>query len=227
MALILCIETATEICSVALADGGKIIAAEDLFEPNEHASKLHLLANNVLLRAQVSYQKLSAVAVSKGPGSYTGLRVGVAAAKGFCFALNIPLIGINTLYAMALGYADKKTPEASALLIPMIDARRMEVYTAAFNSSLQAIMPTEAHIVTPESFTNFNYNPIHIFGNGAAKCKQVLNNKNFLITDFTCSATYMAMAANQAYKHKEFEELAYFEPYYLKDFITTTPKKLI
>lgn len=228
MAYILCIETATEICSVALINNDKIIAFEHDLSGNSHASKLHLLVENVLQKANIGFNDLNAVAISKGPGSYTGLRVGVSAAKGYCYVLNIPLIAINTLQSLANGYL-MQHPNYSGLICPMIDARRMEVYCAVFDSNLNEILPTQAKIIDEHSFANeLAQNEIVFIGNGAEKCngKFETQNPKFEI-GYVCNATYLSSLAHKAFEQKQFEDVAYFEPYYLKDFVGTVAKKLV
>lgn len=228
MAYILCIETATEICSVALINNDKIIAFEHDLTGNSHASKLHLLVENVLQKANISFNDLNAVAISKGPGSYTGLRVGVSAAKGYCYVLKIPLLSINSLLSLANGYL-MQNPNYSGLICPMIDARRMEVYCAVFDSNLNEILPTQAKIIDEHSFANeLAQNEIIFIGNGAEKCngKFETQNPKFEI-GYVCNATYLSSLAHKAFEQKQFEDVAYFEPYYLKDFVGTVAKKLV
>ncbi len=228
MAYILCIETATEICSVALINNDKIIAFEHDLSGNSHASKLHLLVENVLQKANIGFNDLNAVAISKGPGSYTGLRVGVSAAKGYCYVLNIPLIAINTLQSLANGYL-MQNPNYSGLICPMIDARRMEVYCAVFDSNLNEILPTQAKIIDEHSFANeLAQNEIVFIGNGAEKCngKFETQNPKFEI-GYVCNASFISTLAQASFDKNEFEDVAYFEPFYLKDFVGTIAKKLI
>lgn len=228
MAYILCIETATEICSVALINNDKIIAFEHDLTGNSHASKLHLIVENVLQKANISFNDLNAVAISKGPGSYTGLRVGVSAAKGYCYVLKIPLLSINSLLSLANGYL-MQNPNYSGLICPMIDARRMEVYCAVFDSNLNEILPTQAKIIDEHSFANeLAQNEIIFIGNGAEKCngKFETQNPKFEI-GYVCNATYLSSLAHKAFEQKQFEDVAYFEPYYLKDFVGTVAKKLV
>ncbi len=232
MAYILCIETATEICSVAIAFNGETIAIENDYSGNSHASQLHLIVARVLQKAGITFKELSAVAISKGPGSYTGLRVGVSAAKGYCYVLNIPLIAINTLQSLANGYL-MQNPNYSGLICPMIDARRMEVYCAVFDSNLNEILPTQAKIIDELSFANeLAQNEIVFIGNGAEKC----NGKFEYLSRFSgtkfeigyvCNASFISTLAQAAFDKNEFEDLAYFEPFYLKDFVGTIAKKLI
>lgn len=224
MAKILCIETSTEICSVALAEHGKTVALYELQEGNRHASHLTSLISEVL---HGNLKSIDAVAVSMGPGSYTGLRVGVSTAKALCFALRIPLIAIPTLESLAHYFRSKHgNPDSSANLIPMIDARRMEVYTAAFDSQLKQILPTCALIINAGSFEAQLVQPTYFFGNGAAKCKSVIiASSAMFVDDVQCSADGMTVLAQKAFDAHRFEDVAYFEPFYLKDFVGTKAKK--
>jgi tRNA threonylcarbamoyladenosine biosynthesis protein TsaB len=230
MSLILNIDTATDVCSVTLSENAQIIARKEQQGTYSHAENLTLFITEVCSQANVSLNDLDAIAVGKGPGSYTGLRIGVSVAKGLCFALNKPLIAINTLQAMASGFSEKNhsvLPE-NALLCPMIDARRMEVYTALYTIDGNEKMGTCAMIISENSFENYlAKNKLFFFGNGAAKCKSVLErNGNVRFHDSPVFATEgMALLSNTAHEKKQFEDVAYFEPYYLKDFITTVPKK--
>ncbi len=230
MPKILCIETATEVCSVAISSQGKLLALEENHDGNAHASQLHNLVQKVLDSAGITLQDLDAVAVSKGPGSYTGLRVGVSTAKGYCYALGIPLIAINTLESLVraqeLGEREQAT---KSLYVPMLDARRMEVYCAVFDSRANMIQETEAKIMDESSFEDLlDENEIYFLGNGAVKCKNLLTHPNAKFLDnVLCSAKGMVDAAFEAFQAKRFEDTAYFEPFYLKDFVGTTPKKLV
>ncbi len=225
MATILQIETATPVCSVALSINGKTIALKEEAAQNIHAASLTLFIEKVMKSANLKFTDLDAVAVSKGPGSYTGLRIGVSTAKGLCFALDKPLIAINTLQMMANGYM-LQNPNYEGLICTMIDARRMEVFTAIYNSNLQEVEATNAKIVSETSFNSMlEGNDITFIGDGAEKCKLVLNHQNahFSSLNFN-SATNMSALALQAYNNQNFEDVAYFEPFYLKDFVFTTPK---
>lgn len=231
MAYILCIETATEICSVAIAKNGKTIALVENNLSNSHASQLHILVAKALEQVNLHFSNLQAIAVSKGPGSYTGLRVGVSTAKGYCYALQIPLIAINTLQSLANGYM-QNNQSYNGLICPMIDARRMEVYCAIFNNNLEEILPTQAKIIDENSFhEELQQNEIVFIGNGATKCKEIISNNEQGMSNFegnySCNASYLSSIAQQAFDKKQFEDVAYFEPYYLKDFVGTVAKKLI
>lgn len=228
MSTLLQIETATQVCSVAISVNGKTIALKEEAAQNIHAAKLTSFIAEVMQVADLTYADLDAVAVSKGPGSYTGLRIGVSTAKGLCFALDKPLIAVNTLRMMASGYCSV-FPDWTGLICPMIDARRMEVFTAVFDKELQEVSATHAKIVDEESFLSLlEQNKIAFIGDGAEKCQLSIRHENahFYTANFN-SADYMSNLANQAYQAKNFEDVAYFEPYYLKDFVFTTPKKKI
>jgi tRNA threonylcarbamoyladenosine biosynthesis protein TsaB len=225
---ILAIETSTRVCSVSLFSGNDVIDTKSITEQNAHASHLTLLIENVLTGSGIDFKQLNAIAVSKGPGSYTGLRIGVSAAKGLCYALDIPLISVNTLQSMAKGMrAFHKEPEDNLLYCPMIDARRMEVYCAIFDQKGNEIRKTRAEIIDKHSFSDYLSNNKLVFaGDGAEKCKSVLaDNENTVFPDrFEISAETLAETAFQKYTDKQFEDTAYFEPYYLKDFIAGKPK---
>ncbi|MEJ5963060.1 tRNA (adenosine(37)-N6)-threonylcarbamoyltransferase complex dimerization subunit type 1 TsaB [Pedobacter immunditicola] len=226
MAKILQIETATQTCSVALAVDGKNIALKEETAHNIHASSLTLFIQEVMQAASLSFQDLDAVAVSKGPGSYTGLRIGVSTAKGLCYASDKPLIAVDTLAMMAHGFR-KANPDYTGLVCPMIDARRMEVYTCLFDHQLKPIVPVTAKIIDGDSFSaDLQDHKIAFIGDGALKCNEVLQGPNADFSDqLFNSAANMTVLAEAAYKAGKFEDVAYFEPYYLKDFMFTTPKK--
>ena len=222
--MILQIETATTSCSIALANEGKVLASKEVTGRNVHAERITLFIDEVIASAGIKYEDLDAIAVSSGPGSYTGLRIGVSTAKGLCFALGKPLIAVETLEAMASGVADRTGHQAdnTILLCPMIDARRMEVYTAVFKADGTRVRPTSAEIINEDSFTDLLCdNKILFFGDGAEKCREILGkNANALfLEDFINSATDLSKKAFEKFERKEFEDVAYFEPYYLKDFI--------
>lgn len=226
MAKILQIETATAVCSVALSVDGKTVSVKEESGQNLHASKLTLFIDEVLKSAGVNYNELDAIAVSKGPGSYTGLRIGVSTAKGLCYALDKPLIAIETLKMMAAGF-QSENPDYTGLICSMIDARRMEVYTSVFDSNLNVLLPTEAKIIDETSFADLlATQQITFLGDGAAKCAAVLTHENasFNTANFN-AATYMSALAETAFQQKNFEDVAYFEPFYLKDFVVTQSKK--
>jgi len=229
MSLILQIETATASCSVALARDGTVLGFKQVNERNVHAEVITLFIDEVIAAAGFAYNDLDAIAVSSGPGSYTGLRIGVSTAKGLCFALDKPLIAIETLAVMACGITkrDGYTPGSELLLCPMIDARRMEVFTAVFNANGNQIIPTSAEIIDENSFSDLLANKkILFFGDGAEKCRSVLseNPNAIFFPDFVNSAVDLTKKAAEKFKNKAFENVGYFEPYYLKDFIAGRKK---
>ncbi|MCO4292326.1 tRNA (adenosine(37)-N6)-threonylcarbamoyltransferase complex dimerization subunit type 1 TsaB [Solitalea sp. MAHUQ-68] len=227
MALILSIETATACCSVALSNNEQVIAFKEETSPNIHASSLTVFIEEILQASGLSVADLDAIAVSMGPGSYTGLRIGVSTAKGLCYSLNKPLIAINTLKAMANGYLLNNDTSNGVLLCPMIDARRMEVFTTIYNQQLNEVEATNAAIINETSFTELlGEQKIVFFGNGAEKCKSMLTSENALFdTGAYNSARFVAPLAYVKYLQNSFEDVAYFEPFYLKDFVSTQPKK--
>lgn len=222
MSLILQIETATTMCSVALALNGDVLAVKELNERNVHASQITLYIDQVMRSAGKTYQDLDAVSISKGPGSYTGLRIGVSTAKGLCYALDIPLISVDTLEAMASGFMAAH-PEimSNALLCPMIDARRMEVYTAVLDTQLRQIEPVSAKILDEGSFDKyFSSHPVFFFGDGAGKSQGLYSvNKNYNFREYENSAVHLSAISLKKLHNGETENMAYFEPFYLKDFI--------
>ena len=225
MSIILGIETSTKICSVAVSDGKKLLAIEEEGGAYSHSEKLTVFIQKVLAKANVQLKDLDVIAVSKGPGSYTGLRIGVSVAKGLCYALEKPLIAVDTLQAMA-----RNSLLSGNLLCPMIDARRMEVYTALYNRENKSVTPISAKIIDENSFSEeLTNNQITFFGDGAEKCMEVLGksaNAKFYDKGFP-SAEFINQIALEKFNQQDFEDVAYFEPYYLKDFIGTTPKKLL
>ncbi len=226
MGLILMIETATEICSVALALNGNIISIRENEKGNSHSANVAVFIDEVFKESAKLPSDIEAVAISKGPGSYTGLRIGVSSAKGMCYALNIPLIAIETLKSMSIGFLQKTKIEKDALLCPMIDARRMEVYSAFYNSNLDVFRDVKAEIVEEITYADYlKEHKIYFFGNGAVKCREVLGNyKNAIIVeDIFLSAENMVKLAEEKFIKNEFENTAYFEPFYLKDFIAAKP----
>lgn len=224
--MILQIETATTACSVALAHNGKVIAQRLLNQRNIHAEVITLFVEQVIAEANMTYAGLDAVAVSCGPGSYTGLRIGVSTAKGLCYALDKPLIAIETLQAMTSGVILKGNYPENALFCPMIDARRMEVFTAVFDVNLNKVVATAALIIDGESFAGLlAEHQIYFFGDGAAKCRETITHANArFIYDYINDAADMAAIAQEKFNNKTFEDVAYFEPYYLKDFIAGVKK---
>jgi tRNA threonylcarbamoyladenosine biosynthesis protein TsaB len=221
MALILNIESATNVCSVALALDGKMIALREEKEGRSHALLLTTFIAQCLEIAGCKLPDIDAVAVSKGPGSFTGLRIGVASAKGLCFALNKPLLAVNTLQAMAATFMLKHSETENILLCPMIDARRMEVYSALLDSDLSFKKETCAEILTPDSYKNIlNRQKIAFFGDGMTKMRALLEDATNAVFDDTIlpSALGMLEFSEKSYQLHAFEDIAYFEPFYLKDF---------
>lgn len=231
MSLILGIETATTICSVALSKDGQQIAIKEEGGSYSHAEKLTPFIEAVLQEANMSLKEIDAIAVSKGPGSYTGLRIGTSTAKGLCYALNIPLISVSTLQAMAKKVSESlNNPSKNTLLCPMIDARRMEVYTALYNTQNEVVDSITAKIITPTSFQEYTQeNSILYFGDGAKKCNELLkaNEQLSYMDEGFPSASYINKIGHEKFLNQVFEDVAYYEPYYLKDFIATTAKKLL
>ena len=220
---ILNIETATKNCSVALSKNGETIALREIAEEGfSHAEKLHVFIEEIISEKAISFQDLNAIAVSQGPGSYTGLRIGVSSAKGLCYALNIPLIAVDTLQSLA---AQISIP--NGLIIPMIDARRMEVFSATFDGQLNTIQAVAAEIITEDSYKELEQE-IHFIGDGASKCKAFLNKSNFIFHDNIIypSAKEMSFLSFEKYKKSDTVDVAYFEPLYVKDFMLTKKKVL-
>ena len=231
MALILAIETGTDICSVALIREGELIALRESDEERNHAKKIAVFVDELLREYDIAAEELDAVAVSKGPGSYTGLRIGVSFAKGLCYGQNIPLVAVGSLDSLVevaredfeAGIIDIEQWD-NALLCPMIDARRMEVYTQLFDTDGVAQSEVEAKIIDTESFAEERKDRTFvIFGNGAKKCTEVLEGATFI--EVVPSARGMARLAEQAFAEGKTEDVAYFEPFYLKDFVVGTAKK--
>jgi tRNA threonylcarbamoyladenosine biosynthesis protein TsaB len=222
LSYILNIETATKNCSVALAKDGKTILCKEIAEEGySHAERLHVFIEAIIEEAGITLQDLSAIAVSQGPGSYTGLRIGVSAAKGLCYALDIPLIAVDTLHALA-----SQVTISSGLIIPMIDARRMEVYSAIFSPTLEKKREVLAQIIDDYSFED-KQETLYFIGDCAEKCKSVLTKENhvFLEEIVYPSAKEMSALSFEKFKISDTVDVAYFEPYYLKDFMITAPKK--
>jgi len=228
MSIILSIETATQVCSVALHEDNKLIGAKELLEDRSHSENLAVMIRDLLSLTGKSVNDLSAVAVSKGPGSYTGLRIGVSMVKGLCYGLNIPLISVNSLLSMA--YEVQLQNNDNFDLCPMLDARRMEVYYLITGPDLKIKQKTKALVIDDSSFdAELRKGEILFFGNGMTKCRKILEkNKNaHFIDNIYPKAANIGYLACKKYENKDFENTETFEPFYLKDFIATIPKKLI
>ena len=232
MALILCIETGTDICSVGIARDGELISLRESDEGRDHARQVGVFVDELLDEMGLQPEDLDAVAVGKGPGSYTGLRIGVSFAKGLCYGIQKPLIAIGSLNALTevaredyeAGILDVEGWD-DAVLCPMVDARRMEVYTQRFDAEGKALSEVTAEIIDGESFAaeRVSERPFVIFGNGAKKCEEVLSGAQWVAV--APSARGLVRLAEEAFEAGQFEDIAYFEPFYLKDFVGTTSKK--
>lgn len=224
--MILCIETATSICSVSLCHNGDIIDIKESSEEKSHAALLTVFIEEILNRAGIEASSLDAVAVSRGPGSYTGLRIGVSAAKGIAYGAGMPLIAISTTTIMYHGGRKKGEYD---FYCPMIHARRMEVYTAVYDNKGNEIKSVSAQIIKGDSFSDiFDRGTVLFFGDGATKCKNIINHPSASFDEsFRISSGYMCRPVQEIFLDKKFEDVAYFEPFYLKDFIATIPKKNI
>lgn len=230
MALILCIETGTDVCSVGLSRDGEMMSVRQSDEGRDHAAKVGVFVSELLNENSILMDDIDAVAVGKGPGSYTGLRIGVSFAKGLCYGASKPLIGISSLESLAqvaindisMGIIEPK--EEQLLLCPMVDARRMEVYAQVFDNNLKALCEPKAEIVESGSFSTITSGRhMLIFGSGAKKCEGIIPGTEY--AEVTPSASGMAQLAERAFNEGRFESTAYFEPFYLKDFIVTTSRK--
>ena len=222
MSFILNIETATKNCSVSIAKNGATIVCKEIAEEGySHAEKLHVFIEEVIAEAGISVQDLAAIAVSQGPGSYTGLRIGVSAAKGLCFALNLPLIAVDTLQTLA-----SQAKVTDGKIIPMLDARRMEVYSEVFDANLEIERKIEAEVITEDSFASYT-ETVYFVGDCAEKCKPVLTKANFVFLEDIKfpSADAMSKISYDKYQKSDTVDVAYFEPYYLKDFMMAPPSK--
>lgn len=235
MATILNIETSTEVCSVALSKNGNLLFEKESRDGLRHSELLTVFIEQLFNENNIDFNSLDAIAVCKGPGSYTGLRIGISVAKGLCYALEKPLISVGTLDSLA-NFTSKNIAlfgdfekENNVLICPMIDARRMEVYTALYNKTGDIIQPVSAEIIDENSFTDFlKQNKILFFGNGAEKCKAQLTHPNAVFKGPSMtSARFMQILAEEKHNKKEFEDIAYFEPFYLKNFVATIPKNKI
>ena len=230
MSCILNIETSTDVCSVAISDSGQVIFnKEDHSGPN-HAVKLGVYVDEALDFLDSHGLPLEAVAVSCGPGSYTGLRIGVSMAKGICYGRGVKLIAVPTLELMAVPVLLGEHPkQEDALIVPMLDARRMEVYAEVLDRALRVVRPIQADIVDADTYKEYlDQHPVYFFGNGAAKCMETINHPNaHLVEGIEPLAKNMAPLAEKRFVEGKFEDVAYFVPFYLKDFVAKMPKKLI
>ncbi|NND16831.1 MAG: tRNA (adenosine(37)-N6)-threonylcarbamoyltransferase complex dimerization subunit type 1 TsaB [Eudoraea sp.] len=223
MALILHIETATTNCSVSLAEAGQLLLLKEHASPQySHAEELHVFIEELMKEAGRSFPELSAVAVSKGPGSYTGLRIGVSAAKGLCYALDIPMISVSTLESLALHQQN-----SDGYVIPVLDARRMEVYSAVYSADFEQVREIKAEIIDETSFAEFLEKRVClILGPGAQKCSEVIQHRHAIFnSEALPSAAEMIPIAHAKWETRSFEDVAYFEPFYLKEFITTAKRQ--
>ena len=220
MSILLNIETSSKNCSVSVSQEGKLKSIIEIYsEHYSHSENLHNFISEALKKIKLNPNDLDAIAVGKGPGSYTGLRIGVAAAKGLCFALNIPLIGINSLQILSQKY--KAKPDE--ILFPMFDARRMEVYTMVMNSNKEILKKTSSEIIKQDVFDDFSKKKTWVFfGEGSVKCKEIIKGEHVKFVDDIMypSASEMILLSYEYFKEKKFEDIAYFEPYYLKEFIS-------
>lgn len=226
MPLLLLLETATDVCSIGISRDGEMLAIRQTSEPNAHSSQITVLIGECAEAAGVGLGELDAVVVSKGPGSYTSLRVGTSAAKGICYALDLPLIAVDTLQSLALAAA-ASVRNADAMYCPMIDARRMEVYTALYDAAGNALAPLQSMILEADSFDAYfeQQKSIVFCGNGAAKCSTVISCPTATFIPSRCDAAYLMAPAEAAFREKHFEDLAYFTPNYFKAPNITTPKQ--
>lgn len=222
MTMILNLETATTNCSVSIARNGEIISLREDNSPNySHSEQLHIFIEEALKGASLTFKDISAVAVSKGPGSYTGLRIGVSAAKGLCFSLDLPLISVSTLESLAMQGHEKNYD----FIIPVLDARRMEVYSAIFDAQGNRLRETKAEIINKDSFLEYaQKGSVLLIGDGAEKCRELLDHPNFSFLTALPTAKEMGELSYKKFKANDFENVAYFEPYYLKDFMLPTKK---
>jgi tRNA threonylcarbamoyladenosine biosynthesis protein TsaB len=226
MAVLLLMETAAAVCSVALSKDGTLLGIRESHSRNVHAERVSVFTAELLADAGLQPEEVDAVAVSMGPGSYTGLRIGVASAKGFCYATGKPLVAIPTLQAMALGMK-KRYPEGVDLWCPMLDARRMEVYCALYDAALKPVGETMAEIITEQSFTEYFRDHFIVFGGeGAEKCREILGLREHarFLEGFETSAAFLMPLAEERFAEGRFEDPAYFEPFYLKEFIAGKPR---
>ena len=229
--IILHIETATKTCSIALSSGNDLLVLKESNDSEySHSEKLNLFIEETLKEAQLEMKDLSAIAVSKGPGSFTGLRIGVSSAKGIAYALSLPLISCNTLDCLASGFIQQSELKETDLVVPMIDARRQEVYMRIVDPNMNKLTEIEAKVIDKDSFSEYYQSgrKIHLIGDGAKKFQDLFDGRSDIVIhdDLLPSAAYMIPAATDSFNENNFEDLAYFEPFYLKDFIAIKPRKL-
>ena len=224
MPAILSLETSTDVCSVALHDGDKLLGEAVVHEPQAHAARLASLIRQVIREAGANFPDIRAVAISSGPGSYTGLRIGTSTAKGLCYALDVPLIAVGTLELLA--YQGSAFNTEGSMLCPMIDARRMEVYCLVTDASLNIIQPVAARVIDASSFSELlETNRLLLFGNGAAKCREIIQHRNAIFQDgIFPSATALGEMARKKFESAAFEDLVQFKPFYLKEFAAKKAK---
>ncbi len=229
MPIILHIETATDVCSVCLGGDGQLLSLRENTEGYTHAAQITLLIESCLAEAQLSFSDLDAIALSTGPGSYTSLRVGTSAAKALCYGLDVPLIVVDTLASLALAATQQHPLPPGSRCIPMLDARRMEVYTAVFGKNMEILAPTQAKIIEEGAFSEWlePNNRILFCGNGIEKCKSLLDHPQMAFSDVTCSSRHLIRPALESYINDQFENVAYFAPFYLKSPVITAQKKKI
>ena len=229
MSTILHIETSTDVCSVAVSEDGQVIFDQEDHSGPNHAERLGTMVDEALSFTDNHAIPFDAVAVSCGPGSYTGLRIGVSMAKGVCYGRNLKLIAVPTLELLCVPILLREIPEEDALLCPMLDARRMEVYAGIYDRGLKTIRPIQADIVEGETYKEFlDKRPVYFFGNGAQKCKAAINHPNaHFIENIEPLAKWMQPLAEKRFLNEQFEDVAYFVPFYLKAFVAKTPKKLL
>ena len=229
MATILHIETSTDVCSVAVSEDGQVIFDQEDHSGPNHAERLGTMVDEALSFTDNHAIPFDAVAVSCGPGSYTGLRIGVSMAKGVCYGRNLKLIAVPTLELLSVPILLREIPEEDALLCPMLDARRMEVYAGIYDRGLKSIRPIQADIVDGDTYKAYlDESPVYFFGNGAKKCQEAIHHPNaHFIEDIEPLAKWMQPLAEKRFLNEQFEDVAYFVPFYLKDFVAKMPKKLL
>ena len=229
MACLLHIETSTDVCSVALSEDGAVLFSKEDFDGPQHAVTLGVFIDEVLSMADSHAKPIDAVAISCGPGSYTGLRIGASMAKGICYGRDLPLIALPTLKVMSVPVLLMDELPEDALLCPMIDARRMEVYAAIYDRALNPVKEVSADIITPDSYAEYlEQHPVYFFGNGAAKCKEVITHPNARFIDgIQPLARWMFPLADRQFLDGTFQDVAYFEPFYLKEFVATVAKNKV